>query len=181
MLPPVGKSKYPDLKVLYNNMQYAIEIKTGQGSRSAYDIGRLDTFEESRLNVFAEEYAVMIWCQGKERVVVKDVFIEPVYNLIGRSRDKTKLSMRLYDGKIRPKSWAASGKITWNSKSEFLAAFYDTRLGRWYTLIPDWYFRMTADERVHVRKLLNDIDQQAYFPPDLPSEDEEIEGEDEKI
>jgi len=158
-----SKSTYPDLKITHNNHEYAIDIKSCEDKTNPwYDMGRLDTFEDSHLNKYSNEYLFTVkWHKHDDHISVVDLFIEPFFKSVGFRPECDGILYRPYDGKLRPKSWDYfnSEKSYWNNIQEFKEGLARSILYRHHEFIAQWYEEMSATERAKLRKVLDGIDQ----------------------
>lgn len=159
---PSGKSTYPDLKIAYKGNLYAVDVKSADANKSPeYDIARIDTFEKSRLDIYKEEYCIVVKRKGRENSEVVDVYIEPTFKTVGRmQKNPDRIKYRLYDGKIRPKSWKDFEKETsiWKTPEDFKKAFELARDYRQNAFIKLWYANMNTARRNEIKKILENID-----------------------
>lgn len=117
-----SKSAYPDILIEIDDFKFAIDLKSNESSKDPwYDIARLDTIEERRLNVYDEEYELVIKYDSNTGKLV-DIFFATLRETVGIRLECNGVKYRIYDGKIRPKSWDdfSNGKIYWKTKEQFL-------------------------------------------------------------
>ena len=158
------KSSYPDFKVSYNGKLYAIDIKSGAAEKTEpwYDMGRLDTFERGHTKKYAAEFYITVKYRRvpdhAKAIEVEDIYIEPAYHSVGFNHDCRCVLYRLYDGKIRPKSWAefSRGKTYWKTLDTFLIGLARSRSHRRMTLIQGWIKEMSVREKSKIRGWLTD-------------------------
>jgi len=151
---PKSKSTYPDLKITYENKDYAIDIKSNESEKQPwYDIARLDTIFKERLDKYEEEYDIIIKYEKKHGRVIA-VYIEPMYKTVGMRDECKGVKYRPYDGKLRPKSWEMfeKGKAHWNTKEEFIQGVYNSMFYRWKEYIKEWWKKLP---KKHKKELLN--------------------------
>lgn len=156
-----SKSVYPDLKVKYKDKNYAVDVKSGEDKINPwYDIGRLDTYEEKHLEVYAAEYCITVKWSGRPVSKVLDVYIEPTYKSVGYKASYNGVLYRPYDGKLRPKSWSdfEAGKSYWQSIEHFKQGLYAAKKHRRVALMTEWYRAMDYEERSSFRNNLDIID-----------------------
>lgn len=156
-----SKSVYPDLKVTYQNKEYAIDVKSGENHINPwYDIGRLDTYTEKHLDKYAAEYCVTVRWAGRPIAKVIDVYIEPTYKSVGFRSASNGVLYRPYDGKLRPKTWLdfEVGKTYWRDISHFRQGLQASQQYRQRALIVEWYKAFDNLTREQVLKDLGEID-----------------------
>lgn len=150
------KSGFPDIKITYESKDYAVDIKSGESGREPwYDIARLDTIFEKRLNKYAEEYDIVIK-YDKDTGKVENVFFEPMYKTVGKDPKSGGVKFRPYDGKLRPKSWEMfeTGKAYWGSKEDFISAVRKSMYYRRRKYIEDWWPTLPNEEKAKLRKMI---------------------------
>lgn len=150
------KSGFPDIKITYVSKEYAIDIKSGESGREPwYDIARLDTIFEKRLNKYAEEYDIVIK-YDKDTGKVENVFVEPMYKTVGKDPKSGGVKFRPYDGKLRPKSWEMfeAEKTYWNSKEDFISAVRKSMYYRRRKYIEEWWSTLPKEEKATLRKVI---------------------------
>jgi hypothetical protein len=156
-----SKSTYPDLKILFRGNLYAIDVKSGEDKTDPwYDIGRLDTYQEKRLDKYADEFSVVVRWKGRKPSQVVNVYIEPVYRTVGFKESADGILYRPYDGKLRPKPWVYfdQGKSFWKDKEHFKQGFAASKNFRQKSYILEWYRGMDEAQRLQVRKDLDAVD-----------------------
>lgn len=119
-----AKSTFPDIKIVHGNEVFAIDIKSNESRKEPwYDIARLDTIFEKRLDKYAEEYDIVIK-YDRDTGKVENVFFKPMYRTVGKDPKSGGVKYRPYDGKLRPKSWEMfeAGTAYWDSKERFVWA-----------------------------------------------------------
>jgi hypothetical protein len=132
-----SKSTYPDLKLVYYDQAYAIDIKCNESQKQPwFDIGRLDTFEEKRLSRFREEWELVIKYDSQTGEFIKAYFCL-LRHVVGIRRECQGVKFRPYDGKIRPKEWKDFEKniIYWKTKGEFRKGLRRAQINRWKTQV----------------------------------------------
>jgi hypothetical protein len=179
IIEPKGKSTYPDLKVIYNNHKYAIDVKSGEFHKNPwYDIGRLETYEQNRLSKYKAEYSVVVRWRGRKPIEVVNIYIEPVYKTIGYKAASDGISYRPYDGKIRPKPWIEfeTGTSHWKNENHFKQGLISS-LNYWrMSYIAKWYPEMEASQQQTVKRILAAIDAGETVVLDELSTDEDESG-----
>lgn len=156
-----SKSSYPDLTVIYMGKLYAIDIKSGEDSINPwYDISRLDTYEESHITKYAEEYSIVVRWKNKLAPQVVDVYIEPTFKTVGYVEEYDGVLYRPYDGKLRPKSWGnfETSHTRWRTKEDFIIGLQKAKLHRRDRYMIEWYKEMTEAQRRELRNKLDLID-----------------------
>ncbi|MBI5222821.1 hypothetical protein HY990_00200 [Candidatus Micrarchaeota archaeon] len=153
-----SKSTYPDLKMAFGGKTIAIDIKSNEAQKEPwYDIARLDTILEERLNKFDEEYDLVVKYDSKTGALI-DVYFELMRDTVGVRTDCNGVKFRPYDGKLRPKSWSdfASGKTSWGSKDEFLKGLRRSQVYRWKLNIENILLPILSEkEKTEFRKLFD--------------------------
>lgn len=117
-----SKSTYPDIKIEYSDLRFAIDIKSSESSKDPwYDIARLDTIESTRLAKYDEEYELLIKYDSNTRKLI-EIYFMTLREAVGIRIECQGVKYRPYDGKLRPKSWTdfASEKVYWDTKEKFL-------------------------------------------------------------
>jgi hypothetical protein len=150
-----SKSVYPDLKVENENKLYAIDVKSGEDGRNPwYDIGRLDTYEETHLDKYAAEYCITVRWVGRPVARVVDVYIEPTYRSVGYRPAANGVLYRPYDGKLRPKSWIEfeTGVSHWRDMNHFREGLANSRQYRQRAYMVEWYKSMNREQRRVLRE-----------------------------
>jgi len=145
-----SKSVYPDLKIRYRGKNYSVDVKSGEDHINPwYDMGRLDTYEESRLQKYAEEYCITVRWRNRAAPEVIDVYIEPAYKSVGYRAESDGVLYRPYDGKLRPKPWLdfESGTSHWHDLEHFKRGLENSRDYRRRSFIVEWYKSMTQSQR----------------------------------
>jgi hypothetical protein len=162
-----SKSIYPDLKINYQGKLYAIDIKSGEDGRNPwYDMGRVDTFEKSHLNVYEAEYYITVRWTGRNPSRVINVYIEPSHQSVGYKDTYKGILYRPYDGKIRPKSWADfdQGRIYWKTKADFLQGLQKAKIHRRMFFMVEWYAEMTAPQQERIKQAFSSIERGEQMP-----------------
>jgi hypothetical protein len=159
-----SKSSYPDVKLILNEMQCAIDIKSAKIQRSpSYDMGRLENYEEDHFCVYLEEWELLVQ-YDEEAGRLTRVFFAPVREFVGYSPRCDGVTFRLYDGQIRPKIWSdfINEVVYWPSPERFIEGVrnslnYSQMLGM-RSAIPN----LTPAQKAELRLLLDAVE----FEPD---------------
>ena len=78
-----SKSTYPDIKMEYKIFVVAIDIKSNESDKEPwYDIARLDTVKEERLDKYDEEYELVVKYDSKTKKLIK-IFFETMRDTVG--------------------------------------------------------------------------------------------------
>ena len=160
-----SKSVYPDLKIRFNGKDYAIDVKSGEAGRNPwYDIGRLDTYEESHLEKYAGEYCITVKWKNHGDPKVLAIFIEPTYKSVGYRATYNGVLYRPYDGKLRPKSWSEfeTNYSYWKDLEHFKIGLKAAKLHRQIRFIYQWYQNMDTVNREQVKKILASVDSDKF-------------------
>lgn len=150
-----SKSIYPDLKIKYKGKNYGIDVKSGEDHINPwYDMGRLDTYEESRLAKYAEEYCVTVRWRNRDAPEVVNVYIEPAYKSVGYRAESDGVLYRPYDGKLRPKPWVEfeAGTSHWRNMKHFKQGLENSRNYRRRSYILEWYKAMSQSQRDNLKQ-----------------------------
>ena len=148
-----SKSTYPDVKMELEGFKVAIDIKSNESSKEPwYDIARLDTIIESRINKFNEEYDLVIKYDSETNKLLK-IFFETMRETVGIREECRGVKYRPYDGKVRPKSWADfdNGVVYWKTKDAFLKGIEISKKYRMKELIKEHWKNLTEEERQEYR------------------------------
>lgn len=151
---PPSKSTYPDIKMEFNGFKIAIDIKSNESSKDPwYDIARLDSVKEERLNKYDEEYDLVVKYDSETKKLIK-IFFEPMRDTVGIREECNGVKYRPYDGKIRPKSWTDfdSGKTYWPTKEKFLEGIEKSRKHGMKELIKEHAKSLTKEEKEELKK-----------------------------
>jgi hypothetical protein len=161
IIQPKGKSTYPDMKVVFQGSQYAIDVKSGYDEKKDpwYDMGRLDTYEKNHLRKYKAEYYVTVRWKNKKAPQVIDVYIEPSYKSMAYRDSYKGIYYRPYDGKIRPKLWSdfETGKYFFETPEKFEQAFQAAKIHRRMFYIAEWYREMDTAQRNNVNRIITAI------------------------
>lgn len=142
-----SKSTYPDIEVNYHGKKFAIDVKSNEEEKQPwYDIARLDSIKEKRLDIFDEEYDIIIKYSSSTNVI-KAVYVEPMYKTVGIRGECNGVKYRPYDGKLRPKSWKMfeKGETYWKTKEEFVEGINKSKINRREELIKEWELDFDTD------------------------------------
>ena len=156
-----SKSVYPDLRIYYDDKIYAIDVKSGESTKNPwYDISRLDTYEETHLDKYAEEYSVVVRWSGRASLRVEQVYIEPTYRTVGYRAQSKGVLYRPYDGKLRPKAWAdfEAEYSYWQDKAHFREGLIASRDYRRRSYSIEWYKAMNETQKQALKEDLARID-----------------------
>ena len=112
----------------------------------AFDIARLDTIVKSRLDVYENEFEVVVKYNVNSGVV--SVYFEEMISVIGYDKKSKGVKNRPYDGKIRPKTWDdfEKGKIYFNSKEELKMGIKNSRIARNKKFLSEWKEEFSEEE-----------------------------------
>ncbi len=119
---PKAKSTYPDIKIINEEGAFAIDIKVNEDSKNPwFDMARLDTMLESRINKYVEEWELVIKFRNTDGKFIK-AFFNLFREVVGNHKFSGGIKYRPYDGKVRPKTWAEfeNNVIYWDTKEKFL-------------------------------------------------------------
>ena len=156
---PTSKSTYPDIKIETEYGNYAIDIKANERSKEPwFDMGRLDTLKEKRLDKYIEEWKLVIKYDSIKNKFVKAYFLL-FREAVGIREECQGLKYRPYDGKIRPKNWVdfENEKVYWNTKNDFLGGLRKSILNRWENNIKKHLIsQLSKDEKNQFRNLFDE-------------------------
>jgi hypothetical protein len=141
-----SKSVYPEIIIIYDNKQYAFDIKVSVDSANPnYDIARIDTFED-RMKKYQEEFEIVIKYNVESGVV--DIFIEKLKDVIGYNKKSKGVKYRPYDGKIRPKTWDdfEKNKTYFKSNEELLIGIKNSKINRNKVLFETWKKEFSSED-----------------------------------
>jgi hypothetical protein len=150
------KSVYPDLEMVWNRFKIAIDIKSSVSSKQPeYDIARLDTVLKKRIHEYDEEYELVIEYDDSTKRL-KKMFFEHMRTTVGFSKKSEGVKFRLYDGKLRPKSWKEfeEGIIYWDTKAKFLEGIKASQRLRWRILIPMYVSELSEKDKREFKEFL---------------------------
>ncbi len=124
MTKSTSKSSYPDFKIKLQDKTYALDVKSGTDEKDPwYDIARLDTFKEKRLDVFEEEWDIVVKYNKSGEIL--NLYIEKLWQTVGFDKKRKCIKYRPYDGKLRPKPWEMfkNKENYFKDKKDFLKYF----------------------------------------------------------
>jgi len=153
---PKSKSTYPDIKFENEDGVFAIDIKSNESQKDPwFDMARLDTIIEERIQKYTEEWEVVIKYNSETKKLL-NVYFNLFREVVGKRHECDGVKYRPYDGKIRPKTWKDfdNNVIFWNSKADFLLGIKKSLKHRWKEnikkhLIP----QLTDNEKKEFQKL----------------------------
>jgi len=155
---PKSKSTYPDIKLEINDECFAIDIKTAELQKDPwFDMARLDTIKEARLDAYKEEWEVIIKYDSQQQCFKKSYF-NLFREVVGKRNECDGVKYRPYDGKVRPKSWDdfEKGVVYWKTHKDFINGIEKSLKHRWKTniekhLVP----KLSPAEKVQFKKLFD--------------------------
>lgn len=171
---PDGKNTYPDIGLQTDDGNFAIDIKTSEGSKNPeFDMARLDTMVEKRIDVFLEEWEIVIKYDKKTGSILK-VYFNLFREIVGKHKFSGGIKYRPYDGKVRPKTWDDMEKnvVYWDSKEKYLKGIEMSTKYRWKANISTHLAPILSEEEKEEFKKLFDN------PVDIPEESDEDENGD---
>lgn len=149
------KSTYPDIKMEWKGFKIAIDIKSNESSKEPwYDIARLDTIVQTRINKFDEEYDLVVKYDSKTKKLIK-MFFETMRNTVGIRKECNGVKYRPYDGKLRPKTWKEfdKGIVYWKTKKDFLQGIENSKKHRWKELARKQAKHLSKKEKKEFRDI----------------------------
>ncbi len=152
-----SKSAYPDIRVEFKELRIAIDIKSNESSKNPwFDIARLDTIIEKRINKYDEEYELIVKYDSESGQFIK-MFFETLKDAVGINTKCDGVKFRPYDGKLRPKSWADfdSGKSYWQTKERFLDGIKKSKKYRWKELMRNLAKTLSREEKEEFKALFD--------------------------
>jgi hypothetical protein len=168
-----GKNEYPDVTLETEDGKFAIDIKASANEKDPeFDIARIDTMIKSRINVFKEEWEIVIKYEKKSGKLV-DVYFTLLREIVGVHKLSGGIKYRLYDGKVRPKSWKDfdGNKIYWATKENFIKGIKMSFDYRWTALISNHLVpNLNKEEKAGYIKL---FENPIHLEEDLEDEDED--------
>lgn len=168
---PKAKSTYPDIKIVNAEGAFAIDIKVNEDSKNPwFDMARLDTMLESRIDKYIEEWELVIKFSNTDGKFIK-AFFNLFREVVGYNKYSGGIKYRPYDGKVRPKTWADfdSDKIYWNTKEEFLVGIEKSIKYRWKSNISKHLVaKLSEAEKEEFKKLFD----KPIEIPEEPDDDE---------
>ncbi|MGI0141246.1 MAG: hypothetical protein ACREBF_01165 [Candidatus Micrarchaeales archaeon] len=150
-----SKSTYPDLRMEWQGFKVAIDIKSNESSKDPwYDIARLDTIIETRINQYDEEYEVVIKYDSKTKKLIK-IFFDTLRDTVGIRKECNGVKYRPYDGKLRPKTWKEFDENInyWKTKEEFLKGIENSKKHRWKESAKQQLKHLSKEEKKEFRDL----------------------------
>lgn len=155
---PIAKSTYPDIKIVNDEGQFAIDIKVNEDSKDPwFDMARLDTMMDDRLGKYVEEWEFVIRFDSSNGKFIKAYF-NLFREVVGIRKDCDGIKYRPYDGKVRPKTWADfdNDVIYWNNKNKFIDGVERSLKHRWKENIKAHLIRkLSIDEKKEFKKLFD--------------------------
>lgn len=155
---PKSKSTYPDIKLIHEGHAYAIDIKSNEAQKNPwFDMARLDTIHEKRLDVYREEWELIIMYDSETKKFLKTYFML-FREAVGYNSKCKGVKYRPYDGKLRPKSWEdfENNVVYWKSKKEFMEGISNSRLHRIKYLIKTyWLSHLSEKDKKELIRLLS--------------------------
>lgn len=145
---PKSKSTYPDVKIIVSDKQYAIDIKCAEKQKDPwFDMARMDTFIESRYNIYDEEWELLLQYDSQTKKFIKAYF-GLFHEFVGKHSRVNGIKFRPYDGKIRPKTWSDfdDNVIYWQTKDDFLTGLKTSQIARWKSNISKYLIPLLSDE-----------------------------------
>lgn len=168
---PKSKSTYPDIKIVNAEGMFAIDIKVNEDSKNPwFDMARLDTMLESRIDKYIEEWELVIKFRNTDGKFIK-AFFNLFREVVGYNKYSGGIKYRPYDGKVRPKTWAdfENDKIYWNTKEEFLVGIEKSIKYRWKSNISKHLVaKLSEEEKEEFKKLFD----KPIEIPEEPDDDE---------
>lgn len=156
---PVAKSTYPDIKIVNEEGQFAIDIKVNEDSKDPwFDMARLDTMMDDRLGKYVEEWEFVIRFDSSNGKFIKAYF-NLFREVVGIRKECDGIKYRPYDGKVRPKTWADfdNDVIYWESKEKFIEGIEKSLKHRWkINIIKHLVPKLSDEERNEFKKLFDD-------------------------
>lgn len=156
---PVAKSTYPDIKIVNDEGQFAIDIKVNEDSKDPwFDMARLDTMMDDRLGKYVEEWEFVIRFDSSNGKFIKAYF-NLFREVVGIRKECDGIKYRPYDGKVRPKTWADfdNDVIYWDSKEKFIEGIEKSLKHRWkINIIKHLVPKLSDEERNDFKKLFDD-------------------------
>ena len=145
---PQSKSTYPDIKMELNDGLYAIDIKCAELQKDPwYDMARLDTIFEKRLDVYDEEWEFLIKYDS-QTAEFKQAYFGLFREFVGYREDSDGVKYRPYDGKVRPKTWAEidDNTVYWDTKEKYHEGIIKSQKHRWKENITKYLVPILSDE-----------------------------------
>lgn len=155
---PIAKSTYPDIKIVNDEGQFAIDIKVNEDSKDPwFDMARLDTMMNDRLGKYVEEWEFVIRFDSSNGKFIKAYF-NLFREVVGIRKDCDGIKYRPYDGKVRPKTWADfdNDVVYWDNKNKFIDGVEKSLKHRWKENIKAHLIRkLSIDEKKEFKKLFD--------------------------
>lgn len=132
-----SKSTYPDVKMEYGGYIFAFDIKSNETQKEPwYDMARIDTIIEKRIDVYDEEWELVLRYDSVSKKFIKSYF-SLFRKAVGKNDETRGIKFRPYDGKVRPKSWDDFDKniVYWKTKEEYMEGIRKSQVKRWERLI----------------------------------------------
>ena len=155
---PTTKSTYPDIKISNKEGLFAIDLKANEDTKDPwFDMARLDTFVERRINKYVEEWELVVKYRTADGKFIKAYF-ELFRDAAGIRAECNGVKFRAKDGNIRPKSWVDfdSGKTYWDTKENFLEGIERSLKHRWKINIQKHLVPVLTKEEIDEFKKLFD-------------------------
>lgn len=96
---PKSKSTYPDIKFENEDGVFAIDIKSNESQKDPwFDMARLDTIIEERIQKYTEEWEVVIKYNSETKKFL-NVYINLFREVVGKRHECDGVKYRPYDGK----------------------------------------------------------------------------------
>lgn len=155
---PKSKSTYPDIKIITPDGSFAIDIKGNESSKEPwFDMARLDTLEQERLNSYIEEWELVIKYNSDTKEFIKAYFLL-FREAVGIRPECKGLKYRPYDGKVRPKSWSdfENEVVYWNTDEEYRIGLKNSIIHRWHSNIKKHLVPILSDDEKKQFKALFD-------------------------
>ncbi|MCF7883346.1 MAG: hypothetical protein K9M95_04380 [Candidatus Cloacimonetes bacterium] len=150
---PKSKSTYPDIKMILDRKVFAIDIKCAELQKDPwYDMARLDTIFEKRIDVYEEEWEFLIKYDS-ETAEFKQAYFGLFREFVGYREDSGGVKYRPYDGKLRPKTWSEfdNNVIYWDTEEKYHEGIKKSQIHRWKENI-----------KKHLAPILNDEEKEDF-------------------
>ena len=159
-----NKNSFPDLKLNINNLEYALEHKSGRSDKAGNDLGTLRSYKqkikkfEDRIYCVFVKYSVC----SNNNITIDAVYFDKMYKFVGNfpsSKRNDILCYREKDGNLRPKSWECFEKNIAYTKTlkEFENNIQETIKYRALQLVLKHMKDLTKDDRETVYKELGNM------------------------
>lgn len=156
-----NKNDFPDLKLNINNLDYALEHKSGRSDNAGNDLGTLRSYKE-KIEKFGDRiYCVFVkYSVCNNNITIDAIYFDKIYKFIGNfpsSKRDDILSYRKKDGNLRPKSWECFEKnISYtNTFKEFERNIEETIKYRALQLVLEHIEHLTEEDKTTVYKELD--------------------------